>query len=170
MPDATNKQRMHPRYVWYHFVVHGGPVLFFSLIISLFIALGGASGPDTPGLWLLGGAGFWLAAGVTFSIPILLWYGWCRLVYRFYRYELRASEFRFEYGVLNKHHSSLPYSRIQNIDIGRSLIQRIFGISELQIQTAGESSMRSEGRLPGLDPDTAEWLRDTLLSHAGITS
>jgi putative membrane protein len=79
---------------------------------------------------------------------------------------VREGEFRQEYGVLNKKYASIPYHRIQNVDLNRNLLERILGLSEIQIHTAGESSVSSEGRLPGLEPDIAENLREQLLDTA----
>jgi len=62
---------------------------------------------------------------------------------------------------------------LQNVDILRGIFARMFGLSDLQIQTAGQSATTgfsllssSEGRLPGLDIQTAEKLKDELIKRA----
>lgn len=90
--------------------------------------------------------------------------------YKYYRYELREDGFRKELGVIWKKYTTIPYDRIQNVDIYRGVIDRILGLSELHIQTAGMSGFGqwgalSEGRLPGLLPETAEKLRDELIKR-----
>ena len=78
-------------------------------------------------------------------------------------------------GVINKKYVSIPYSRIQNVDINRGLLERMFGLSTLKIQTAGASATTSlgsrgaEGVLPGLSQEVAEQLRGELIarSHGG---
>ena len=110
-------------------------------------------------------------------IPLLivLLYVWAWLTYRFYRYELREDGFRKESGVIYKRYVTIPYERIQNVDIYRGIWARILGLSDLQIQTAGASAVMgnhgargllAEGRLPGLSKETAEQLRDELVRKA----
>lgn len=90
-----------------------------------------------------------------------LWAGWA---YNNYKYQLTEDTVKIEKGVIWKHYVSIPYERIQNVDIHRGILARILGLSDLQIQTAGISGFYlSEGRLPGLDTQTAEQLRDGLI-------
>lgn len=92
--------------------------------------------------------------------------------YKFYKYELREDGFRKEHGVIFKKYTTIPYERIQNVDIYRGILARLLGLSDLQIQTAGMSSIRgsygagSEGRLPGVTIKEAERLRDELIRRA----
>ncbi|MDO8470900.1 MAG: PH domain-containing protein [bacterium] len=105
---------------------------------------------------------------------ILAWI-WAKLTYHFYRYDLREDGFRMEMGVITKKYVTIPYERIQNVDIHRGILARILGLSDLQIQTAGMSASFSrygvvgagaEGRLPGLAKDVAEKVRDELIQKA----
>jgi len=96
---------------------------------------------------------------------------WAKLSYYFYRYELTDDSVRKELGIISKKYVSIPYDRIQNVDIHRSLFSRLLGLSDLQIQTAGahmsgDRSGASEGRLPGLSKDVAEALRNELIKRA----
>src|SRR4030042_4370878 len=119
---------------------------------------------------------FWGIAASVFLI--ILWVVWAKLAYNFYRYELREDGFRKELGVIWKKYVTIPYDRIQNIDIYRGVIARLLGLSDLHIQTAGASAQYSrygawglaaEGRLPGLSPEVAEQLRDELVRQAKIS-
>ncbi len=119
---------------------------------------------------------FWTPVGLVLlvmAIPlaiILPSYIRARLSYRFWRYDLADQAFKIERGVIRKRYISIPYDRIQNVDIYRGLLARMLGLSDLQIQTAGYSgAVRTEGRLPGLDPRVAESLRETLVSKTKIT-
>lgn len=100
---------------------------------------------------------------------------WANLSYRYFLYELTEDTFRKEHGIINKHYVSIPYHKIQNIDIHRGVLDRILGLSTIYIQTAGASSVSSrsnkhnayaEGQLPGLSKELAEQLRDELLSKS----
>lgn len=108
---------------------------------------------------------------------IVFCYIWARLSYHFYRYELTDLGFKREYGVIFKRYVTIPYEKIQNVDIYRGLLARILGLSDLQIQTAGMSAIMiprygyamgvgAEGRLPGISREVAEQLRDELVSRA----
>lgn len=106
---------------------------------------------------------------------LVLCFVWAKLAYRFYRYELTENGFRKESGVIYKRYVTIPYDRIQNVDIYRGILARVLGLSDLQIQTAGASAVMgrygaagiaAEGRLPGLLREVAEQLRDELIARA----
>lgn len=110
------------------------------------------------------------------ALFIFFWI-WAKLTYHFYRYELREDGFRKELGIIWKKYVTIPYDRIQNVDIYRGVTARILGLSDLNIQTAGASTQVSrslygsrgigaEGRLPGLSREVAEQLRDELIKRA----
>lgn len=108
--------------------------------------------------------------GILIVSLILAWI-WAELTYRFYKYELREDGFRKEHGIIWKKYVTVPYDRIQNVDIYRGIIARLLGLSDLQIQTAGGITAGSygafsEGRLPGLAHEVAEQLRDELVRRA----
>ncbi|MBI2233348.1 MAG: PH domain-containing protein [Candidatus Aenigmarchaeota archaeon] len=98
---------------------------------------------------------------------------WSKLMYESYSYELSKMSLNVKWGVLRKHSATIPYSRIQNIDVNRGIMARLLGLGELWIQTAGVSTaftkfgaLRfSEGIIPGLEPKEAEKLRTTLLKR-----
>jgi len=77
---------------------------------------------------------------------------------------------RIEKGIIWKKYVSIPYERIQNVDILRGVFARLLGLSDLQVQTAGASGYSrygfAEGRLPGLGISEAEEIRDELIKRA----
>lgn len=107
---------------------------------------------------------------VLYFLPLYLW---SKLAYRYYKYELTEYGIKKEHGVIWKKYVTIPYDRIQNVDILRGILARLLGLSDLHIQTAGMSGMsqrwgasRSEGRLPGLSIEVADQLRDELIRRA----
>ena len=108
-----------------------------------------------------------------FIIPgalIILWFV-SKLSYHFYKYELGENGFRKECGIIWKRYVTIPYDRIQNVDIHRGILARILGLSDLHIQTAGapqatRKGFSAEGRLPGVSVQEAEYLRDELIRRA----
>ena len=103
-------------------------------------------------------------------LTIIFLYIWARLTYRFYRYEFTENAVKKEHGVIWKKYVSIPYDRVQNVDIHRGVVARLLGLSDLQIQTAGGITAGSygafaEGRLPGIAKDEAERLREELVQR-----
>ena len=165
-------QQLHPKAVWPFFIsflIAGIFIFFFLGIWILPLLLGvaaGAAGLGATGIFIsLIGFVFLLVIYVAFC------YFWAHLTYNNWRYQFTEDAVRIEKGVIWKKYISIPYERVQNVDIYRGLLARLLGLSDLQIQTAGYSSYGkhgsgSEGRLPGLDPQIAEQLRDELIKRA----
>lgn len=87
------------------------------------------------------------------------------LSYENYKYELQKDRIYIEKGVIWKKYISIPYERVQNVDILRGPLARMFGLSDLQIQTAGSSTqLMVEGRLQGVSVEEANKLREEILS------
>jgi uncharacterized protein len=94
------------------------------------------------------------------------------LSYKNYTYELTEDCFRKEHGIIWKKYVSIPYGRIQNVDIYRGVFARMLGLSDLNIQTAGASVQNTagEGRLPAISALEAEALRDELIKRTKVQS
>jgi len=104
---------------------------------------------------------------IIISVVLIISYIWAKLSYENYHYELADLGFKKESGVIYKQYVTIPYDRIQNVDIHRGILARILDLSDLQIQTAGLSgTFRSEGQLPGLSRADAEQLRNELIQRA----
>lgn len=104
---------------------------------------------------------------------LILSFIWAWLQYFNYRYELTETSFNKEYGIVHKRYVSIPYEQVQNVDVIRTLADRLVGLSELQVQTAGMSeggkSTSAEGILPGLSKYEAENLRNELVHRASTS-
>lgn len=100
------------------------------------------------------------------------------LVYNNFQYEIDPTGLVIESGVIHKKRVSVPFEQIQNVNIERSLIDRVLGLARISIETAGSSnanpqtvadvgkSVKSEGYLPGIDLEKAKVLHDTLIDGA----
>lgn len=163
-------QNLHPRAIWLFFIPALLPAPGF--IIAFFV-LGLTVTSEVEGglpLFLSGGSLIALSILVT-ALYIAGAFVWAKLTYHFYRYELRDDGFRKEHGIIWKRYVTIPYDRIQNVDIFRGLIARILGLSDIQVQTAGAITAGSygafaEGRLPGIGKVEAEKIRDELVRRA----
>lgn len=151
-----------------------GLVIFLPLIaFAIFQAAGGLSGAAAGPY--LGQINLLLETLIWIILPLLLLFFlvWVFLTFNSYRYELTEREFRKEYGVIRKKYVSIPYEQVQNVDIYRDVAERLLGLSELHIQTAGMSEgakqTSAEGILPGLAKDEAENLRSELIKRASLS-
>ncbi len=166
------KQRLDPKSVWLFFISFVLQwftiVLIFGFPTAIILSdLYGKTGASPVGFlgWL------WLIIPAFLALAFI----WAKLSYHFYLYEITDDSFRKEQGVIRKKYVTIPYDRIQNVDIYRGIIARILGLSDLHIQTAGASSQyagygawasSAEGRLPGLSREVAEQLRDEIIRRA----
>lgn len=109
-----------------------------------------------------------LAAAIIIVAAILLDLFIAWLMYRSYSYELCENAFKRESGVIIRRSTTIPYERIQNVDIIRGLFSRMIGLSDIHVQTAGGSAYTglSEGRLPALSKEVALKLQTELLARA----
>ena len=164
-------QKLDPKAVWIFFLSNlFGWIftVFFLGIVAVPLLLEGFVIPTS-----VSGLVFLVVALLV--IAVIISYVWAKLTYDNYKYELTDVGFRKESGVIWKRYVTIPYSRIQNVDIYRGILARILGLSDLHIQTAGASAvvtqyaaggMGSEGRLAALSKDVAEKLRDELVNRA----
>ncbi|WP_343345538.1 PH domain-containing protein [Sphingomicrobium sp. XHP0239] len=80
---------------------------------------------------------------------------WRRLGYRLGDRQLRITK-----GWLWHTDTIVPFVRVQHIDVARGPIDKLFGTASLIVHTAGTHN--SVVSLPGLDPEDALPLRDTI--------
>lgn len=57
-----------------------------------------------------------------------------------FRYRIDGPDLVLDSGVLFRRHRVLPLRRVQNIDLKESALQRLFGVSELRVETASGGS------------------------------
>lgn len=112
---------------------------------------------------------------ILYLIPFILIYIviaeiFIHLAYKNWGYEFTKDALKIEKGVIIKKYKSIPYERIQNVDITRGIIARMVGFSTIDIQTAGYSAYaakggvgQSEGHLPGVSIQGAEHIREFLM-------
>ena len=77
--------------------------------------------------------------------------------YRRFDYELTEDTLDISSGVISRRDREIPYRRIQNVDVSRSVIQRAIGVAAVDLETAGGSS--TEGSLRFVTPDEATRLQ-----------
>ena len=152
-------------------VLSGSVSLFFSIIVLYFVILFLVTGErglfyGFPITRLVYGFLFLYLSGI-----YLIWL-YNKHAYRFHKYKLEESYFKIEKGILWKIYKSVPYKKIQNIDLSRGIFDRLLGLSNLNIQTAGSSAQGRiyEASLPGLSVQTAQDLQKELTKKVSLSS
>ncbi len=78
-------------------------------------------------------------------------------------YQLRDDDLLFRRGIMFQRFVSVPYGRMQLIDINRGPVGRVLGLADLKFVTAAASTNVS---IPGLPAGDAAELRDRLVELA----
>src|SRR5688572_26546442 len=84
--------------------------------------------------------------------------------YVFYRYRLTADELQLHSGMLSRRDRIIPLARVQNVEVRQGLAQRVFGVAELRVETAG-SGTEAEAVLSVLGFAEAQAMRADLLAR-----
>jgi uncharacterized membrane protein YdbT with pleckstrin-like domain len=75
------------------------------------------------------------------------------LKYKSYYYMITESEIIFRKGIINTVKNVVPFRDIQNLNIEKNILERILGIINLRIETAGANATESEIMIPGIEYD-----------------
>lgn len=78
------------------------------------------------------------------------------------RYRLEGDELILDSGVFSRRHRIVPLARVQNLDVRQNLLQRLFDVAELRVETAGGDA--DEPAALVLGREEAESLRTKLLA------
>ena len=80
------------------------------------------------------------------------WLAWSR-----FRYGVGARDIVIESGILNRNRRSIPFDRVQDVDIERALLARLFGLAKVRIETGAGG--KDEGVLDSVTVAEADRLR-----------
>lgn len=84
--------------------------------------------------------------------------------YKYLYFTLDSDEFSLYRGIISKKRVHVPYRRIQSVDQRASLLQRLFGVCTVLVDTAGGSANKAV-TIPYLTKQQAEWLRAELFAR-----
>ena len=88
------------------------------------------------------------------------------LHWRRFEYRVGENEIRIDSGILSRTHRSIPFDRIQDVDITQGPLARLLGLARIKFETGG-SSGEEEGVLQAIWLDRAEALRTLVRSQRG---
>ena len=90
------------------------------------------------------------------------WLAWSR-----FRYRLGDREIAIESGILSRNRRVIPFDRVQDVDIERPLLHRLFGLAKVRIETGAGG--KDEGLLDSVSLDEAARLREAVRAwRAGV--
>ena len=74
---------------------------------------------------------------IMYLIILALCRVWANLYWKNYSFKLQKDRIVVKRGVIGKRTANIPYERIQNVNVWRGILDRIFGLHTLRIETAG---------------------------------
>lgn len=164
-PMELQKHHVHHSYIWLG-SLRTAFMLLVVVAFSSFSAIIGAISDgevitrgDIPTLVLIIGA---VIVGIVVLVALIAVYQ--VISYKHLYYELGPEEFNLYSGILNKKRVHVPYQRIQSVDQRATLIQRIFGVCSVSIDTAGGASNKAV-MVPYVQKTQAEELRRELFAR-----
>lgn len=86
------------------------------------------------------------------------WFSWKR-----FTYQIATEEILIESGIFSRNARSIPYERIQDVNVEQNLLARIFNIASVKFETGGSEG--EEGKLNYVTLDEAENLRQLVRSR-----
>ncbi len=159
------RYQVHHSYIWFESVRMAG-VLLVVLIVAGLSTFGSLVGSDVQMsssvmltiMPVLGGI-------VLVLLFVLLVFVVFRILeYRYLWYELDPEEFNLYSGILNKKRVHVPYQRIQSVNQHATLLQRIFGVCSVHLDTAGGAANKAVV-VPYMQKERAEELRRELFAR-----
>lgn len=153
---------VHHSYIWLNTIRAVLAVLFIVMISSFSSVLAvideiGYSGIGMVGM-ILGGSGvlFLVFVGLVVLVHVL--------AYKRLYFTLGPNEFSLYSGIITKKRVHVPYDRVQSVDARASLIQRVFGVRNVFIDTAGGAANKAV-LVPSVTKAQAEWLTAELYAR-----
>ena len=142
MSDGADR-RLHPATIALRFIKEAPQTLFAIPAVLAFSSKTGLTNA------------LYLAAGLGVVLLAAKW-----LVWRRFKYGVGATEIVIESGVLNRNRRSIPFDRVQDVDIERTFLARLFGLAKVRIETGAGG--KDEGLLDSVSLAEANRLRETV--------
>lgn len=171
------KHTVHKSYIWLG-TLRALPAIVFAIVVSAGGSIASLLFDEESGLvahgvqihsglivmWTIG-AIVLLTVVIALIVVLVQWWS-----YKHLYFTVTDTEFSLYSGIFNKKQVHIPYERIQSVDEVASLLQRVLGVCNVSIDTAGGSANKTVS-VPYLTKSQAEWLRRELfLRRAQILS
>ena len=97
----------------------------------------------------------YVAAALAVLLLAAKWLAWRRFHYR-----IGAAEIAIESGIFHRNRRSIPFDRVQDVDIERTFLARLFGLAKVRIETGAGG--KDEGLLDSVSLAEANRLREVV--------
>jgi putative membrane protein len=147
----SEEKKLHPVIILTQFIKQ-----LKSLALPLVFAFFVGGGNDHEGIWVF-------VPIIIFGLSILIGLINGAFMWLSFRYWLEDNELRVKYGFLWKKKRYIPFERIQTLQTTEGVIQRIFGLVKVSVETAGSNSGRkAEVELSAISKKDADWLKKSI--------
>lgn len=164
-PDSVEVFRASPRFLWMRLLVHFGSVTP-ALVLELLLMFAERLAALDPSVTLASS----IALALTLVV-VLVRYFLIRLDYDMRYYVVTDRSLRIRQGALTIQESTFTFANVQNLSIHQGPLERLFGIANLYVETAGgtagggasdgQGASYHHGVLAGIH--NAQALRDRIL-------
>ena len=90
------------------------------------------------------------------------------LYWRRFEFRVGANEIRIDSGILSRLHRSIPFDRIQDVDITQGPLARLLGLARVRFETGGSAGAKQDdGSLAAISLARAEAIRDQVRVRRG---
>jgi uncharacterized protein len=128
------------------------------LLLMLFIWCAAyATVLSIPEQYQLIGKFLWIPLSVLTVVSV----GFAFISVRYQGYLLRQHDISFKSGFISRTNTTIPFNRIQHVEVNQSLVDRWLTLASLKVFTAGGS--QSDLMIPGLHQTRANQLKQYLL-------
>ncbi len=124
--------------------------IVYLIVAGVFLAIYFSSDNQPPLAVLLIGITVWLLS-LLFSIGITM------LGFKRRGYLVRDYDFSYQRGYLTYKLISVPYNRIQHVEVNQGVIPKLFNLASVKVYTAGGAT--SDLSVPGLPKEVAESIK-----------
>ncbi|WP_436343624.1 PH domain-containing protein [Natronorubrum sp. FCH18a] len=121
-----------------------------AIVLGVVLALVDRWLTGVPTVAIAGVAALGLVLGIVYAVRL----------YQVWTFELQDDALYLERGVVTFVETAVPFVRVQHVDTQFGPVERALGLSSVVVYTAG--SRNADVRIPGLTPDRARDLQDTL--------
>ena len=98
---------------------------------------------------------------IVYVILLLMILFFSRISFKKKGFAFRTHDVLFRHGIIATNTLIIPYNRIQHVALHEGLLSRYFGLSKIEIFTAGGSS--SDIQIPGIAKEQAENIKQLLM-------
>lgn len=116
-------------------------------------------------LAVISDANLWRALGIALAVALVA-IALRTLAWRRFTYALTDDALVIESGVLSRNRRTIPFDRVQDVDIEQKLLARLFGLAKVSLETGGAG--KDEAALDSVSRAEAERLRSVIRRRAAV--